>query len=974
MKNNNSDNPAVDKNSNEILFALQNLSNNLSINFNYLLEDIEALTKYFERFSTELKLSANKIKLKSTAKPLSRNYIIDSLCKYNDLITKNLIQLICNIQINLITNLKQYKKEYEEENNKTLNRINQIISNITLQQDKLDQIKINYCDENEKLKKMEIDSVKKVNNNNLNEVHKNLDEQKLKLQNISIAYYKNAQKMNQIYNESKNDFNEIISDLEIDYKSKNDFYFNCLDKYLLAYQDFSKNLKYQELKEISNKKNSYEDFNTYISKLTNDYNLLINKWKYDININNTSKPKKDIKTVVNNNIKKNIFQAILHKFPNSNIKYVPEYMYIIDENEEDDNKNNNEKQDQVLPLFFESLRKKELIEDGKVYEIMNILNNNSDNILFYIKFCDNLICTNENNQKIFSLYEYNNFTNFSHLNILFNSILENMNKNLEKDDFDSYSIFDKVLIIGEKVYYNDLYLCSLLKTNKVFKYNIYWRNSIEYKIISILDKLCNEKKNNMESEGIISNYIFDIISSYSSRQSQKNINIIEKRGLDKYIPAYSKLTNEIKNEINKTQTPIIIHEVIKCYIKHMANYDFKNSFEVISEIYQFFKINDNDKLNFYVTYNNNCYYNTKKINRTISKHNRKAKMDEKIANIKNNLITYNYPLQFDGLKNKIIVIKNSMKYLNNDEDIIKLRCLSHQINFGMEKKIYKFILKQKKTSCLKHIEIWKSYLHYNKIINEHNYKNILEHVKRKEIEKDFIKIFTTIDIDTKRTNFTKDKKEGRKAINNILKCIEYILNNKKKLSYCQGLNYIAAFLYENTNSEEQSFYIFLSLSKYTKFFDIFKNDLEKLNNYFNIMQRLVESFLPKINSFFIENQIKYEFFLSPFFITLFSNIYSTKTNLFIIKIWDEYIINGWDSFFIALLVMLKMNENKILECKGDELIDFLINKLKNEEMFSDENYDEFEKIKKSFNFPKDLVKSFEDEIYLEKLINEGNLK
>ena len=237
MKNNNSDNPAVDKNSNEILFALQNLSNNLSINFNYLLEDIEALTKYFERFSTELKLSANKIKLKSTAKPLSRNYIIDSLCKYNDLITKNLIQLICNIQINLITNLKQYKKEYEEENNKTLNRINQIISNITLQQDKLDQIKINYCDENEKLKKMEIDSVKKVNNNNLNEVHKNLDEQKLKLQNISIAYYKNAQKMNQIYNESKNDFNEIISDLENDYKSKNDFYFNCLDKYLLAYQE-----------------------------------------------------------------------------------------------------------------------------------------------------------------------------------------------------------------------------------------------------------------------------------------------------------------------------------------------------------------------------------------------------------------------------------------------------------------------------------------------------------------------------------------------------------------------------------------------------------------------------------------------------------------------------------------------------------------------------------------------------------------
>ena len=103
--------------------------------------------------------------------------------------------------------------------------------------------------------------------------------------------------------------------------------------------------------------------------------------------------------------------------------------------------------------------------------------------------------------------------------------------------------------------------------------------------------------------------------------------------------------------------------------------------------------------------------------------------------------------------------------------------------------------------------------------------------------------------------------------------------------------------------------------------------------------------------------------------TLFTQIYSNipeKNNLFILRLWDEFIINGWKTIFEALLCILKIKEEQILKCQGDELFEFLINKLNKDSIFLNENFDKFQKMRKLFKVPDDLIKNIEEEIELEK--------
>ena len=64
-----------------------------------------------------------------------------------------------------------------------------------------------------------------------------------------------------------------------------------------------------------------------------------------------------------------------------------------------------------------------------------------------------------------------------------------------------------------------------------------------------------------------------------------------------------------------------------------------------------------------------------------------------------------------------------------------------------------------------------------------------------------------------------------------------------KLNYCQGMNYIAAFLLNITNNEEESFYLFLSLLISTEYGRLFEKDLEKLKKSFYVFERIICLFI-----------------------------------------------------------------------------------------------------------------------------------
>ena len=301
---------------------------------------------------------------------------------------------------------------------------------------------------------------------------------------------------------------------------------------------------------------------------------------------------------------------------------------------------------------------------------------------------------------------------------------------------------------------------------------------------------------------------------------------------------------------------------------------------------------------------------------------------------------------------------------------IKLLFLSKKIKNVISNKIYKNILKQKYTSVEAHIQIWKILLHFKQLKKDNKgiYNNYKKEIEKLEIKQKYQKSFKVIDVDISRTEFLKNKQKGKIAINNILKSLQLYSSDN---SYCQGMNYMAAFLYENILNEEDSFFIILSLFLNKKFSLLFKNEMAQLKNYFIITDRLIHLYLPKIYSHFKKNQIIPDFFLSPYFITLFTQIYPAikeKNNIFVLRVWDEFIMNGWKSLFEAILTLLKLKEKNILMCEGDQLVDLLVNKIDKDKIFLNRNYEQFEQMKKYFIIPNELLKNLEEEIFLENKI------
>ena len=143
--------------------------------------------------------------------------------------------------------------------------------------------------------------------------------------------------------------------------------------------------------------------------------------------------------------------------------------------------------------------------------------------------------------------------------------------------------------------------------------------------------------------------------------------------------------------------------------------------------------------------------------------------------------------------------------------------------------------------------------------------------------------------------------------------------------------------------------------------------MSKLKTYFSLMDKLIYLYLPKIHFHFKKNQITTDFFLSPYFITLFTHIYpfiQEKNNIFIMRVWDEFIINGWKTIFEIILTLLKLKEKILIKLEGDELVDYLVNKINKDDIFRNKNFEKFEEMKKFFVVNNDLITYIEEEIKL----------
>ena len=271
-----------------------------------------------------------------------------------------------------------------------------------------------------------------------------------------------------------------------------------------------------------------------------------------------------------------------------------------------------------------------------------------------------------------------------------------------------------------------------------------------------------------------------------------------------------------------------------------------------------------------------------------------------------------------------------------------------------------------------HIQIWKILLNVSVMKKKYNYKKIKEDIKNNPHS---VPSGDIIDLDILRTAFEKDKNENREKIRSILKAVS---KESQNIKYCQGMNYVVSFIIHLMNDEEEIFYFFISLINNTNYGELFLNDFSKLKKYFYFFERLLQIYLPELYLYFINSNINVSFFISSWFITIFTNSY-TKKNYgkepkILMKIWDLLFIKGIKSFLKIGISMVKYFENQLLSLTFEKLLRFLITDILESEFFENDNFEKALKIIMNLKFPKELMDNLEKEYEIRLKIPQLNEK
>lgn len=600
-------------------------------------------------------------------------------------------------------------------------------------------------------------------------------------------------------------------------------------------------------------------------------------------------------------------------------------------------------------IIFNLIKRDEKIDNEKFLRILNYVDRNllgSKNFLY-------LLIGHYYNA---SIVNFNNLENLYLLCTILNMIL---NFIWDNDDYTYLSFL--VLHIGEKtIYFNPsdkystYYLSKIMAKNTIYHMNEFWNKIINLKIkmfakIKLKEEIYLRKKNNIPKKKTGS------ILKYFVGKDEGN-EIIESEIL------YS--------QIYKDKSSFFCNEILTEYISHFMNYDFmdKNTIDVIEQLSKHYGLNTKQKNFFLEMLNSNIIY-LQACNPYFSENKSDTIKYDNQEDLNKLYFSFDSNKKFKSAKNntKIKIFLFAMKYLNTN-DIISLLCLNKEFNSKIKKTVYKNVLmKYNNIDTKRHIGIWKLILNYNSIKKKYNYKSILDSIK-KESNKD--PIFDIIELDIIRTSFSKNQEENQNKLGNILKVTSKELPT---VNYCQGMNHIAgSLLVLCDEDEEETFYLFLSLLFATDYCGLIVNDLLKLNSFFYCFERLLNIMYPEMNSYFKNINVNGGYFLSPWFITLFTNAFndeSGKDNIKImLKILDLFLLSGWKAIFKIGIGLIKNNAFKIFSLPYEKLIHYLNNEIFHSDFFKNNNIKELMNISLNFKISNKLINSLCKEFELKKNI------
>ena len=819
-----------------------------------------------------------------------------------------------------------FEKDHINKNKENISKLSKLNTTLVESKNNVDKWKNQYFDmcksiveTGKKIRNLEQNDKgttgkEKDNTENLNKLKTQLTKYK-DLKELKKKNYREEQiKLNKLLEAYETNYNNFKALIEKEYCNRIDF----INKIILEINkstttfinEYSESIKKidtfcTELNIKRDERSFKQDYNFYINKdNTKVYKRFILEefLDYDFVLEKAEKPgsTKSLNTILSNDI---------NKADDDDYEYYRARSIIrLGESKLVDFDYLNDKGKEINDIIKKLLNDENKIEDNELLDIINYIENNGEN-------CNNFM---EVLVTHFCQYEFIIIKNLDNFHNLINILIIILNYIFDKKEVFDVCFF--VLFISEKaIYFSpedtqiNLSIFKIISKQRIFNSVNFWKDLINARIEMVAK--------------------IDIRKEFEKRR--KNINNPSNKFFGKFFGGKKDENEIIENEILKKQ---IYNEKLTQYfttvfydfLKHFTNFNFLKVDELLDTCIEKYKL-DEKTISFFknVIQSNNLFIKEKKINNSAPKDNKKILFDYRAKKKFKNI---------DDITIKGILF--SLKYIEKSQ-YPTIICLSKKYQKDILKIIYKNILynNYKNIDIKTHLEIWRILLNYKDIKKEYDYNKIKE--SNKDPNKKII-CADIIDLDIMRTFFSKNKEEKIQKIGHILKAIASEL---PKINYYQGMNQIAAFLLNICDdNEEEVFYIFMSFLKNSEYSNLYKDDLQKMNTIFYTFDRLLNLYLPEIYSFFKVSSINSGYYISPWFITLFTNAFidvENKNNAkSIMMIWDMFIFSGWKEIMKIGIILLKQKERQIMERVSECLLPLLTSEILKSEIFDSEHYEQ----------------------------------
>jgi hypothetical protein len=869
----------------------------------------KSLEDYFSELKNENETATHIIGLKK---------LYDEFKKYFD----KLKEMFQKINTQFADKITEFFNNFKNSNNESIKKISDIIPSLKDANSNLKKAKNEYFNASKPV----IEQENKVNNLKENKSKKEDSEKKME-----TKYQKALEDAIDKYKMQINKYNKLSGDKEIKYSKE------------------LKNIHNQQENKIQFIYDILNDFKKELisfSESTNELANFIEKLNKSMNISRDVDLFKDEYNFYNEEDKNNRRRFPLENFLDFEVlKKSGEETKLVKSKEKKINKideENNEKLKNIIVSLFNY--KGTINEEDRTFLInyMNDLNNNCHQFL-------DILIENYNKKEIIKI---DNLVDFS---VLSNSLISMIDRN-SKNNENLYEKYYFIIELSENIIYIDkedssnlCYLCKKLKNLGFFSKMKLWSYLIDKRIINFTKEKTKadiEKKeknknlrNNIEKEN--NTYYSKIKGYFFSNNDNDNNN--------------KKFENEIVFGTKyKDNLPLYCLEVIEKFIQHFSNFSLSNyqSRKIIEEVHEKYKF-DGVYYNYFIAeINSNNTLSKKTIllfqKLSLDKNNKwnKENLDNNINNINN-------------IKMKAII--SSLQYLDKNE-YKKIMIINKECYQEFKKLSYiKIFLKTPDMEVKEKLSFWKKILDCNENKKKYDYEKNKNSALQKASNN---KGKDVIDLDVLRTVFDKDKEKNKERASNILKTIFEIV---PEIKYNQGMNYIVSFFLYLTENEEDTFYLFLGLLTSTKYGELFKNDLAQLKKYFYVFERLISIFLPELYIYFLHNNMQVNYFMTSWFITLFTNTFNFNKNKenpkILLTIFDLFFFYDWKAIMIISLALLKKYESQILLASSSvEILQFINNEIIKANFFENENFDNLMYIILTFEIKEQLIENIEKEI------------